>query len=139
MNPSTCILTTTCTSQSEWISLNWIMQLIPPFKNYTSTDSKKFFLEIQVGCAGKKKAGCFFFYFLIYLNLGAAFVISLIYIFIFIACRIKVRERVIQDFPAPVATAPPPPSLSPPQYEYPPAKPSSIPPPWTTQAPYTPH
>jgi hypothetical protein len=53
LNPYTCILTRTCSTQPQVISLNSLMQLIPPFKNYSSYDSKKLFLEIQVGCVGK--------------------------------------------------------------------------------------
>lgn len=55
LNPYTCVLTSTCSTQPQVISLNSLMQLIPAFKNYTSYDSKKFFLQIQVGCAGKEK------------------------------------------------------------------------------------
>jgi hypothetical protein len=53
LNPFACVLTSTCSSQPQVISLNFIMQLFPPFKNYSSYDSKKFFLQIQVGCAGR--------------------------------------------------------------------------------------
>jgi hypothetical protein len=54
LNPYTCVLTPTCSTQPQVISINSLIQLIPSFKNYTSYDSKKFLLEIQVGCAGKK-------------------------------------------------------------------------------------
>ena len=53
LDPTTCILTPTCATQPQVISLNSIIQLIPPFKNYTASDSKKLLLEIQAGAAGK--------------------------------------------------------------------------------------
>lgn len=88
LNPYTCILTPTCSTQSEIISLNYIVQQISQFKNYTIYDSKKLFLEIQVGCA------------------GLAFLISIVYIIIFLICRLKLRKRSIIDNPA-VAAIPP--------------------------------
>ncbi|CAF2469618.1 unnamed protein product [Rotaria sp. Silwood2] len=90
LNPDTCFLTPTCSTQSQIISLNYIMQMIPPFKNYTSYDSKKIFLEIQVGCA------------------GVACIISFIYIVIYIACKMKIHQRVVHDYSAPVIVHPPP-------------------------------
>jgi hypothetical protein len=137
INPYTCVLTPTCSTQSQIVSLNSIMQLIPAFENYTSYDSKKFFLEIQVGCASKEKNSWVFFLRTIF-SIGVAFVISLIYIFIFIACRIKIRDRLVQDYPAP-PTAPPPPPLPPTplHHEFPVAK--TPPMPWTSEVPYAPY
>jgi hypothetical protein len=102
--------------------LNSIIQSIPTFQNYTSYDSKKFFLEIQVGCA------------------GVAFVISLIYIFIFIACRMKIRDRVVQDYPT-HPTAPSAPPLPPPPAPLYPQFPVVTNPsmPWTNEVPYAPY
>jgi hypothetical protein len=70
--------------------------------------------------------------------IGVAFLISLIYIFIFIACRIKIRDRLVQDYPAP-PTAPPPPPLPPTplHHEFPVAK--TPPMPWTSEVPYAPY
>ncbi len=140
LNPYTCVLTSTCSTQPQVVSLNSLMQSISPFQNYTSYDSKKFFLEIQVGCAGKKKNDFFVFYILEYLfysNIGAAFIISLIYIIIFITCRIRIRERIVQDYPAPaIASAPPPPPPQP-HHEFPVAK--TPPMPWTNQVTYAPY
>ncbi|CAF0851737.1 unnamed protein product [Adineta ricciae] len=90
LNPYTCLLTSTCSTQPQVISLNSIMQLIPAFHDYSSYDSKKFFLQIQVGCA------------------GGAFLISLLYIIIYIVCRMKLNGHV-RDIPK-VASAPPLPS-----------------------------
>jgi hypothetical protein len=64
------------------ISLNFILQTIPQFSNYSIYDSKIFFLKIQVSCA------------------AAAFLISLIYIIIFLICRLKLHRRAIKDNPA---------------------------------------
>ncbi len=61
LNPYTCILTPTCSTQPEVFSLNSVMQLIPAFKDYTTYDSKEFFLKIQVSCAGKKKDAYFLY------------------------------------------------------------------------------
>jgi len=178
LNPYTCVLTPKCSTQPQLISLNpiiqlispfknytystqptvvsfnSIMQLISPFKNYTSYDSKKFFLEIQVGCAGIKKNDSLFYMikYLFYSNIGVAFIISLIYIFIFIARRIKITERIVQDYPAPaiahpppvypplphhhefpIANAPPPPN----HHEFPIA--NAPPTPWPTKVPYAPY
>ncbi len=88
-NPYACLLTPTCSSQSQLISLNFILQTIPQFSSYSIYDSKKLFLKIQVGCA------------------AAAFVISLLYIIIFLVCRIKLDKRKVipkrPDFNAPRA------------------------------------
>ena len=54
LNPFTCVLTATCATQPQVISFTSLMQLIPAFKNYSSYDLKKFFLQIQVSCAGKR-------------------------------------------------------------------------------------
>jgi hypothetical protein len=78
-NPSTCILTPTCTNQSQITSINSAIQTIPQFSNYTIYDSKKLFLEIQVGCA------------------GAAFLISIVFIITFLVCRLKLGKRAIKD------------------------------------------
>jgi len=80
LNPSTCLLTPSCATQSEIISLNFIMTSISQFKYYTTFDSKKLFLEIQVGCA------------------GLAFVLSLIYIVVYIVCKVKLKNRTSDDF-----------------------------------------
>lgn len=58
--------------------------MISQFNSYTIYDSKKLFLEIQVGCA------------------GLAFVLSIVYIIIFLVCRLKLRKRIIKDNPAAV-------------------------------------
>jgi hypothetical protein len=89
LNPYTCILTPTCSTQSQVVSLNYIVQTISQFQYYSIYDSKKLFLEIQVGCA------------------GLAFVLSIIYIVIFIVCRLKLRKRVTVDNPG-IALLPPP-------------------------------
>ncbi len=184
LNPYTCVLTPTCSTQPQLISLNpiiqlispfnnytyltstqppvvsfnSIMQLISPFKNYTSYDSKKFFLEIQVGCAGIKKMILYLYMikYFFYSNIGVAFIISLIYIFIYIARRIKITERIVQDYPAPaiahpppvypppphqhefpIANAPPPPPPPPNHHEFPIA--NAPPTPWATKVPYAPY
>ncbi len=101
--------------------------------------------------------------YLFFLNIGVTFIISLIYVFIFIACRIKIQERVVRDYPAPAIAplppAPPPPPVSPPYHEYPvpqappyheypvPQAPpyheypvaQAPPSPWTTKTPYAPY
>jgi hypothetical protein len=81
LNPYTCILTPTCSTQSPLTSINSVIQSIPQFSNYTTYNSKTLFLEIQVGCA------------------GLAFLLSIIYIIIFIVCRLKFRKRTITDNP----------------------------------------
>ena len=81
LNPYTCILTPTCDSQPQSFSFNYIVQTIPQFENYSLYDSKKLFLEIQVGCA------------------GLAFLTSVIYIVVFLFCRLKLRDRAISDNP----------------------------------------
>lgn len=81
LDPTMCLLTPTCASQAQVFSYNNIVQTIPQFQSYTIYDSKKLFLQIQVGCA------------------GLAFLISLIYIIIFLICRFKLRERAIIDNP----------------------------------------
>jgi len=117
------------------------MQLIPPFKNYTSYDSKKFFLEIQVGCAGIEKFNSLFYIikYIFFSNIGVAFIISLIYIFIYIACRIKISQRIVQDYPAPAIAHSPPvyPPLPLHHHEFPIA--TAPPPPWATNVPYAPY
>jgi hypothetical protein len=54
VNPNTCLLTSTCSTRPQVISLNYIMQLIPPFKHYSIYDSKRFFLRIQVVSASRR-------------------------------------------------------------------------------------
>lgn len=134
LNPYTCLLTPKCSTQPQVVSLNSIMQLIPTFKNYSSYDSKKFFLEIQVGCVGKIKIS--YYLTLLFFNIGIAFIISFIYIIIYIVCKTKNRRRIDCDYPAP-ATAPPPPSNI--QYPNPHASPML----WANQAmnapPYAPY
>lgn len=104
LNPSTCILTPTCSSQPEVFSLNFIMQLFPMFKNYTALDSKKFFLTIQVGCAGKNIWRFSFDNFELFLRfLGGAFVISALYILIYIICRSRIKNLVVQETRIPSA------------------------------------
>lgn len=114
------------------------MQLIPTFKNYSSYDLKKFFLQIQVACASKindSSLHCRCFFSLIIFSSGAAFIISLIYIFIFIACRIRIRDRVVPDYPIrPTAPPPPAPAVN---YEYPLSNSAGVP--WTSEVPYTPY
>ncbi|UJR30891.1 hypothetical protein I4U23_018401 [Adineta vaga] len=100
LNPYTCLLTSTCSSQPQFINLNSLIQLIPGFQNYTSYDSKRFFLQIQVGCA------------------GAAFLISLIYIIIYIVCKVKLRVHV-QDVPTKASAPPLPPGYPIAQAPYP--------------------
>ncbi|CAF0957916.1 unnamed protein product [Didymodactylos carnosus] len=111
LNPSTCLLTPTCTTQSEIINLQFIMTNIAPFKNYTFYDSKKLFLEIQVGCA------------------GLALLLSIIYVIIYIVCKNKLKnqttstsDRVIQnghiDYPAPQPIHRSPQAYPPPQISF---------------------
>lgn len=80
-NPYTCILTPTCSNQTQLTSFNYVVQNISPFQSYSIYDSKKLFLQIQVGCA------------------GLAFLISIIYVIIFLICRLKLRKRAIIDNP----------------------------------------
>ncbi len=82
LNPYTCILTPTCSTQSEIISINVVAQGFPQFKNYTIYNSKQLLLEIQVGCA------------------GVAFLTNMIYIIVFLVCRLQLRKRTIIDNPA---------------------------------------
>ncbi len=86
ITPSTCILTPTCGNQSQITSLNSAIQTIPQFSNYTIYDSKRLFLEIQVGCA------------------GGAFLISIIMVIIFLVCRLKLRKHAVQNHQTPVFT-----------------------------------
>ncbi|CAF1197581.1 unnamed protein product [Rotaria sordida] len=81
LNPYTCLLTSTCSTQSQLTSLNYIIQKIPQFSNYTIYDSKKFLFLIQVGCA------------------GLAFILTIIYIVIFIVCRIKFHKHITTVYP----------------------------------------
>ncbi|CAF1031580.1 unnamed protein product [Rotaria sordida] len=100
LNPYTCFLTPKCSTQSQIISLNYLMQMIPTFRNYSSYDSKKLFLEIQVGCA------------------GVACIVSFIYIIIYIVCKMKIHQRVVHDYSAPVIAHPPPIAPPPPPSPY---------------------
>ena len=75
LNPTTCLLTFTCSSQPKKISLNFLMQRVPQFSTYTNYDSKKFFLQIQLICA------------------SIVFFFTCTYIFIFLRCQTKLQER----------------------------------------------
>ena len=87
ITPTTCILTPTCTNQTQITSLISAIQTVPQFSSYSIYDAKRLFLEIQVGCA------------------GGAFLISIIMIIIFIVCRVKLRKRPVQKHhQAPVVT-----------------------------------
>ncbi|CAF3489359.1 unnamed protein product [Rotaria sp. Silwood1] len=141
LDPYTCFLTPTCSTQSQIISLNYLIQMIPSFKDYTSYDSKKLFLEIQVGCAGKNYDFTFFYtidYLYSFLNVGVACIISFIYIIIYIACKMKIRQRVVHDYSAPVIAHPtlvpfaPPPLPPHHQHAFPVAE--APPMPWINQA-----
>ena len=55
LNPSTCILTPSCSTQAQLLSLTSIIQLVPFLKNYSSSDLKHLFLLVQVICAGRTK------------------------------------------------------------------------------------
>ncbi|CAF0748245.1 unnamed protein product [Didymodactylos carnosus] len=115
LNPHTCVLTSTCTTQSELISVQSVMNSITPFKNYTIYDSKKLFLEIQVGCA------------------GLALLISLVYIIIYYICKTKFKNQTATatattsavkqdnyvDYPAPQPINRPIPAYPVPQYPVP--------------------
>ena len=79
MNPSTCILTLTCSSQPEVISLNFLMRRVPQFSNYTNYDSKTFFLRIQLICA------------------IVVFILTLTYILIFLRCHAKLHHRLRKE------------------------------------------
>jgi len=81
LNPYTCILTSTCSSQTALTQANFITSAVSQFRNYSTYDSKKLYLEIQVGCA------------------GVAFLLSLIYIIVFLICRLKLRQRTLIDNP----------------------------------------
>ncbi|CAF4557341.1 unnamed protein product, partial [Rotaria sp. Silwood2] len=81
VNPYTCLLTSTCSTQSQLTSINYIIQKISQFSSYTIYDSKKFLLEIQVGCT------------------GLVFILTIIYIIIFIVCRIKFSKRDTTVYP----------------------------------------
>lgn len=81
LNPYTCLLTSTCSSQSQVISLNFLMQTLPQFSTYTSYDSKQLILEIQLGCT------CL------------AFLLSIVYIIIFVVCRLKLMKNGVKDMP----------------------------------------
>ncbi|CAF0849426.1 unnamed protein product [Rotaria sp. Silwood1] len=81
LNPYICLSTSTCSTQSQLTSINYIIQKIPQFSSYTIYDSKKFLFEIQIGCA------------------GLAFALTIIYIVIFIVCRIKYTKRDITVYP----------------------------------------
>ncbi|CAF0896751.1 unnamed protein product [Didymodactylos carnosus] len=96
LNPYTCILTPSCSTQPQLISLNYLMTGISSFKNYSTYDSKKLFLEIQVGCA------------------GLALLLSIIYVIIYIVCRVKLRNKTgVAATAATAATAPNPPAVQP--------------------------
>lgn len=81
IDPTMCILTPTCSTQPQTFSFNYVVQSISQFQSYSIYDSKKLFLQIQVGCA------------------SLAFLISVIYIIVFLVCRLKLRERAIIDNP----------------------------------------
>jgi Na+/melibiose symporter-like transporter len=87
-NPYTCLLTPSCSSQSQLTSTNFLTQTGSQFQYYSIYDSKKLFLEIQVGCA------------------GLAFILTIVYIIIFLVCRLKLRKRALEDNPAAGVVAP---------------------------------
>ncbi|CAM4806392.1 unnamed protein product [Rotaria magnacalcarata] len=114
MNPTTCWLTPTCSEQPQVVSLNYLIQMIPIFKNYTPYDSKKLFLEIQLGCA------------------GVACIISFIYIITYIVCKIKVNKCAVYDHSVPAQ--PPQPQMHP---GYPVIEVQKMP--WVNQTPNAPY
>ncbi|CAF0910691.1 unnamed protein product [Adineta steineri] len=150
LHPDICLLTPTCSTQPQVVSLIDLLQKVPVFKYYTTHTAKKLFLEIQVVCV------------------GIVFLMCLMYIVVYIACRMNIRTRVQDsstiaasappcsgahhEFPVaqaapfserhhlyPVLQAPPPPIFSGPQHEFPADKTPQLP--WTVQAanaPYAP-
>ncbi|CAF4076828.1 unnamed protein product, partial [Rotaria sp. Silwood2] len=83
---TTTVGESTCSFVWHWITLVALgvviaFDIIPQFSSYTIYDSKKFLLEIQVGCT------------------GLVFILTIIYIIIFIVCRIKFSKRDTTVYP----------------------------------------